>query len=45
LVAKDTVEERVLLLQDKKRALADAVLSGSGGAASLTRDDLMWLLD
>jgi SNF2 family DNA or RNA helicase len=45
LVAKNTVEERVLLLQDKKRALADAVLSGSDGAASLTRDDLMWLLD
>ena len=46
LVAKDTVEERLLALQDRKRALAAAALSGaeSGAAAALTRDDLLALL-
>ena len=45
LVTKDTVEERILQLQDKKRALADAVLAGGNSGTALTRDDLMWLLD
>jgi superfamily II DNA or RNA helicase len=44
LVAADTVEERILALQAKKRALADAALAGAAGAASLTRDDLLALL-
>ncbi|MEM9493621.1 MAG: DEAD/DEAH box helicase, partial [Myxococcota bacterium] len=44
LVSKDTVEERILALQDKKRALADVALSEAGRAASLTRDDLLALL-
>ena len=35
LVAKNTVEDRVLLLQQKKLEMANAVLSGSGGTASL----------
>jgi superfamily II DNA or RNA helicase len=43
LVARDTVEERVLALQDKKRALAAAALDG-GAATSITRDDLLELL-
>ncbi len=43
LVAKDTVEERLLALQAQKRALADQVISA--GAASLTREDLLGLLD
>jgi SNF2 family DNA or RNA helicase len=42
LVARDTVEERVLALQDKKRALAAAALDG-GAATSITRDDLLEL--
>jgi len=45
LVAKDTVEEKILALQEKKRALADAALGEAGAAASLTKDDLMALLD
>jgi SNF2 family DNA or RNA helicase len=45
LVARDTVEERILLLQAKKRQLADAALSAGAGAGSLTRDDLLELLD
>ncbi len=44
MVAKDTVEERILLLQEKKRRLADAVVSGAGGATAITRDDLLELL-
>ncbi|HEY4241941.1 MAG TPA: DEAD/DEAH box helicase [Kofleriaceae bacterium] len=44
LVARDTVEERILELQDKKRALANAALSEAGGAAAITRDDLLALL-
>ena len=43
LVARDTVEERVLALQDKKRALAAAALDG-GAAQSISRDDLLELL-
>jgi SNF2 family DNA or RNA helicase len=49
LVATDTVEERILALQERKRGLADAALGGTGGAAavgaSLTRQDLLDLLD
>jgi SNF2 family DNA or RNA helicase len=44
LVAQDTVEERVLALQRHKRELAEAALAGAGGAAALTRDDLLALL-
>ncbi len=44
LVARETVEERILLLQDKKRALAEVALGEAGAAAALTRDDLMALL-
>jgi len=44
LIAKDTVEEGILALQAKKRALADAALEGAGDAAGITRDDLLALL-
>ncbi|MBS1119465.1 MAG: SNF2-related protein [Deltaproteobacteria bacterium] len=44
MVARDTVEERILELQARKRALADAALSDAGGAAAITRDDLLALL-
>jgi SNF2 family DNA or RNA helicase len=44
LVASDTVEERILVLQDKKRALAEAALGEADRAASLSRDDLLSLL-
>ena len=45
LVAADTVEERILGLQEQKRRIADAALGGASGAAALTRDDLLALLD
>jgi len=50
LVARDTVEERILALQARKRALAEAALgeAGARGAgragAALTREDLLGLL-
>jgi SNF2 family DNA or RNA helicase len=44
LVAEGTVEERILELQQRKRALADAALGESAGAAAITRDDLLDLL-
>jgi superfamily II DNA or RNA helicase len=44
MVAKDTVEERIFSLQAQKRALADVALEGAGGAAGITRDDLLALL-
>jgi superfamily II DNA or RNA helicase len=44
LVAEDTVEERILLLQEAKRSIADAALGDAAAAASLTRDDLLALL-
>jgi SNF2 family DNA or RNA helicase len=43
LVAQDTVEERILALQESKRALAAAALDGGAGA-ELTRADLIALL-
>jgi hypothetical protein len=44
LVSKDTVEERILLLQEQKRGLAEAALAEADQAGSLTRDDLLMLL-
>ena len=44
LVAKDTIEERVLALQQHKRGLAAAALAGASGAAGITREDLLALL-
>jgi superfamily II DNA or RNA helicase len=44
LVAKGTVEERILALQEKKRAIAEAAIGDASGAAEITRDDLMELL-
>jgi superfamily II DNA or RNA helicase len=45
LVAADTVEERVLALQEKKRGIAEAALGAAERAAALTRDDLLALLE
>jgi superfamily II DNA or RNA helicase len=44
LVSEDTVEERILALQERKRDLARAALGEAGAAASLSRDDLLTLL-
>jgi superfamily II DNA or RNA helicase len=45
LIARDTVEEKVLELQECKRELADAVLGGGrGGLRGITREELEALL-
>jgi SNF2 family DNA or RNA helicase len=45
LVARGTVEEKVLALQDRKRELADALFAGEGrGLREMTREDLEWVL-
>ena len=45
LVAQDTVEERILELHARKRALSEAVLGAEGTGAGLSREDLLSLLD
>jgi SNF2 family DNA or RNA helicase len=45
MVAKDTVEERIFALQEKKRGLAEAALGTGGGGHAITREDLLALLD
>ena len=44
IVARDTVEERILALQQSKRAVADAVLAGADQVSGLSRQDLLELL-
>jgi superfamily II DNA or RNA helicase len=44
LVAADSVEERMLELQERKRALAEAATGAGGAVGGLTRDDLLALL-
>jgi SNF2 family DNA or RNA helicase len=45
LICRDTVEEKILELQQKKRDLADAILNADNRLISnLTRDDLEFLL-
>jgi superfamily II DNA or RNA helicase len=43
LVAQGTVEEKILSLQEQKRALFEAALGDGGAANALTRDDLLQL--
>jgi SNF2 family DNA or RNA helicase len=45
LVARDTVEERILALQDRKRKLAEAAVGQAGEAAQITREELLALLE
>jgi len=44
LVARDTVEERILALQAKKRELSEAALGAAERASAVTREDLLELL-
>ncbi|MEK6794183.1 MAG: DEAD/DEAH box helicase [Spirochaetota bacterium] len=44
LVTKGTIEEKILLLQDKKRTLIDSVIDKGGGAGKLSWDDVKSLL-
>ena len=45
LFMKDTIEERIRALQEKKRELADEILSGEGiGQAMISREEVLELL-
>ena len=45
LIVKDTIEENILKLQEKKRELADQILEGEGlNGGSFTKEELMELL-
>ena len=44
LVARDTVEEGILALQERKRTLASSALGTGDAALGLTREDLLALL-
>jgi non-specific serine/threonine protein kinase len=44
MICKDTVEDKILLLQEKKKALAaDLITDDTGFVKSLTRDDIEYL--
>jgi superfamily II DNA or RNA helicase len=45
LVASETVEEKIIALQERKRALAEAALGGQAVGAPITRQDLLDLLE
>lgn len=43
MIIKDTVEERILDLQERKRELANVTIEGKTAAAKLTMNDMMAL--
>ena len=45
MVAKDTVEERIFALQERKRAIADVALGEADHAGGSRREELLALLD
>jgi len=45
LVAQETIEEGILLLQEEKRQLVAALLEGTGSAAALTSEELLALIE
>jgi SNF2 family DNA or RNA helicase len=45
LIASGTIEEKILQLQEHKRKLVAALLPGSGGGMSLSRDEIGMLLE
>ena len=45
LIAKDTVEERIVQMQERKRDLADSILGGEDAASTaLSKEDILALL-
>lgn len=45
LIAKDTIEEKIVKMQEDKRDLADSILSGeTGGITKMSKDELLELL-
>ena len=44
LISKDSIEEKVQILQERKKDLFDEIVEGSGGAGKLTDEDIDFLL-
>ena len=44
MIASDTVEERILALQARKRSVAEAAVGTGGGGGGISRDELLALL-
>jgi SNF2 family DNA or RNA helicase len=44
MVAKDTVEEKIIKLHKTKRELADTLLSGTDASAKMSLNDLMSII-
>ena len=44
-IAKDTIEERILDLQDKKAELLDVLSNEGGSILEMSKDELLALLD
>ena len=45
LIAKDSIEEKIVKMQESKRDLADTILSGeTGGIAQMSKEEIMGLL-
>lgn len=45
LIAKDSIEEKIVALQERKKALADQMLTGDQiGFASVSKEELMEIL-
>lgn len=46
LIAKDTIEEKIVRLQERKKALAEQLLEGEGfGMAGMSKEELLELLE
>lgn len=45
LICQNTVEEKILQLQERKKGIADSIIPGHSSFRSLTRDDLEMLFD
>jgi superfamily II DNA or RNA helicase len=45
MICQNTVEEKILKLQEMKKDVADAIIPGQGGMKSLTREDLEMLFE
>jgi SNF2 family DNA or RNA helicase len=45
MVARDTVEERILTLKERKRNLANVALGNADHGGGITRDELLALFD
>jgi SNF2 family DNA or RNA helicase len=43
LIARDTIEEKVVQLQDRKRKMVQGVLEGETFAKKLSREDIEFL--